>query len=203
MGFYESKILPTFLNLAMKNREMTRLRRQWIPQASGRVVEVGFGSGLNLPFYSPGVKVVGVDPSAELRVMAEAVAAEHNVDAEFVTQGGEVLPFEDNSFDSAVVTWAFCTIPTPEQAAEEIRRVLKPGGQLVFMEHGRSNEDKVVKWQNRLNPIWKKIGGGCNLNRRPDLTLKETGYKLAQLEEGYIPGPKWATYQYCGIAVPD
>lgn len=202
MGFYESKILPVCLNFAMKNREMTRLRRRWIPEAQGRVIEIGIGSGLNLPFYAEGVSVVGVDPSVELRKMAEAVADRHNVEAEFVTQGAETLPFESNSFDTAVVTWAFCTIPEPELAAQEIRRVLKPGGQLVFLEHGRSNDERVVKWQNRLNPIWQKIGGGCNLNRRPDNTLRAVGFSLSRLEEGYIPGPKWATYQYCGIAVP-
>lgn len=202
MGFYEKYLLPKLLNLAMKNREMSRLRGEWVPRVSGRVLEIGIGSGLNLPFYQNDVAVTGVDPSAELRVMAEEVAADNQVDVEFVTRTAEDLPFDDNTFDAAVVTWTFCTIPQPELAVQEIRRVMKKSGQLIFIEHGRSTEANVVKWQDRLNPMWKRIGGGCNLNRQPDLMLQEHGFAFKQLEQSYIPGPKWATYTYRGVAIP-
>ncbi len=178
MGIYEKYFLPKLLNAVMKSPDLAALRRQWVPQAEGRVLEVGIGSGLNLPFYSPGVSVYGVDPSAELQVYAREVAQEANLNVEFVTQGCEDLPFGNDYFDSAVVTWTFCTIPDPISAIHEIRRVLKPGGKMIFVEHGKAKEAAVAKWQNRINPVWKHIAGGCNLNRTPDIALLENGFKF-------------------------
>lgn len=200
MGFYEKYLLPKLLNMAMKSPDFKVLRERLVPNATGRVLELGIGSGLNLPFYPEGAKVVGVDPSAELRVYAEEVARDHSVDVEFVGASAENLDFDDNSFDSAVITWTLCTIPDPIAALQEVRRVLKPGGRLVFAEHGRSPDQDVERWQNRINPVWKKIGGGCNLNREPDVSLIETGFSLDDVEEGYLSGPRWATYNYRGIA---
>lgn len=202
MGIYEKYFLPKLLNSVMKAPELTALRKQWVPQAEGKVLEVGIGSGLNLPFYTPGVTVYGVDPSIELQAYAQEVAQEANVHVEFIAQGCEDLPFGNDHFDSALVTWTFCTIPDPISAIHEIRRVLKPGGKLIFVEHGRAKEEAVVKWQNRINPIWRRMAGGCNLNRQPDVALLDNGFKFSTMEESYVPGPKFATYNYRGIATP-
>lgn len=200
MGLYEKYVLPKLLNMAMKSPDMTRMRSQLVPLASGRVLELGIGSGLNLPFYGGDVHVTGVDPSLELQAYAREVAAGAGVDVEFVADTAESLPFESNSFDSAVITWTLCTIPDPDAALAEVRRVLKPGGRLIFAEHGRSPDAAVQRWQNRINPVWKVIGGGCNLNRTPDQALLAGGFNFDQIEEGYIAGPRWATYNYRGVA---
>ena len=202
MGIYEKYFLPKLLNALMKAPELEALRRKWVPAAEGRVLEVGIGSGLNLPFYTSGVSVTGVDPSIELKVYAEEVAAASNIPVEFVTQGCEDLPFANDYFDSAVVTWTFCTIPDPETALEEIRRVLKPSGKLIFVEHGKANDAAVTRWQDRIDPIWKHLAGGCHLNREPDKSILNHGFKFETLEEGFIPGPRFATYNYRGIAKP-
>lgn len=200
MGLYEKYLLPRLLDMAMKSPDFARLRGELVPEAEGRVLELGIGSGLNLPFYRRGVHVTGVDPSLELQVYAREVAGKHAVDVEFVSESAENLPFDDRSFDSAVITWTLCTIADPVSALAEVRRVLKPGGKLIFAEHGQSPETGVARWQDRLNPLWRKIGGGCNLNRRPDRSILETGFKLVAMEEGYLPGPRFATYNYRGIA---
>ncbi|HKI73733.1 MAG TPA: class I SAM-dependent methyltransferase, partial [Pseudomonadales bacterium] len=136
MGIYEKYFLPRLLNMAMKSPDFARLRAELIPQAEGNVLELGIGSGLNLPFYRKGVHVTGVDPSLELQRYAKDVATECGVDVEFLAQGAESLPFEDHGFDAAVITWTLCTIGDPLKALEEVRRVLKPGGRLIFAEHG-------------------------------------------------------------------
>ena len=132
MGFYDKYFLPKILNLAMKAPEMTRLRRQLVPLATGKVLEIGIGSGLNLPFYNKGVQVTGVDPSLELQAYAREVARESQVDIEFLGVGAEAIPLPDKSFDTVVITWILCTIPDPDAALREVRRLLKPGGQLLF-----------------------------------------------------------------------
>ncbi|MBL4680288.1 MAG: class I SAM-dependent methyltransferase [Pseudomonadales bacterium] len=200
MGIYEKYFLPKLLNLVMKSPDLAELRRQWVPEAKGKVLEVGIGSGLNLPFYSSGVHVIGVDPSIELQQYAREVAEETNVDVEFLAQGCEDLPLGSETMDSAVVTWTFCTIPEPEVALAEIRRVLKPSGKLIFVEHGLAKEEKVARTQNRINPAWKLFAGGCHLNREPDKLLLDAGFKFETITESYVPGPKFATYNYRGIA---
>lgn len=200
MGFYEKYLLPRLVNLAMKGSEFTKMRAQLIPEARGRVLELGIGSGLNLPHYDRNVKVVGVDPSLELQAYARDIARDTRIDVEFHSESAEMLSFEDNSFDFAVITWTLCSIPDHEAAVREVRRVLKPGGRLIFAEHGLAPEPRVEKWQHRLNPVWRKIGGGCNLNRKPDATLLACGFDFDTLSEGYIKGPKWAAYHYRGVA---
>jgi ubiquinone/menaquinone biosynthesis C-methylase UbiE len=200
MGFYDKYFLPKILNLAMKAPEMTRLRRQLVPLATGKVLEIGIGSGLNLPFYNKGVQVTGVDPSLELQAYAREVARESQVDIEFLGVGAEAIPLPDKSFDTVVITWSLCTIPDPDAALREVRRLLKPGGQLLFAEHGQSPEAHIAKWQRRINPTWNKIAGGCHLNRRPDQVILANGFNFADMTAGYIPGPKIATYSYRGIA---
>ncbi len=186
----------------MKAPDLTDIRVQLVPEATGRILEVGIGSGLNLPFYEGDVKITGLDPSVELQVYAREVADSCGLDVEFISQSSEEIPCDNNSFDTVVMTWTLCSIPDPMRALEEIRRVLKPSGQLIFAEHGLSPEGNVAKWQSRINPLWKVIGGGCHLNRRMDRLINDSGFKFEVLAEGYIPGPKFATYNYRGIARP-
>ena len=200
MGIYERYFLPKLLNAAMKSPDIHRIRAAYVPHAHGRVLEIGIGSGLNLPHYQDDVHVTGVDPSAELRVYAEEVAERCGTNVEFLTQGGEEIPADNHVFDSVVVTWTFCTIPEPAQALAEIRRVLKPGGTLVFAEHGTAPDHGVVKWQNRINPLWRKVAGGCNLNRDPIALLTQGGFRIDHMEQDYLPGPKFATYMSRGVA---
>jgi ubiquinone/menaquinone biosynthesis C-methylase UbiE len=200
VGYYEKYLLPKLLNMVMKAPEMTRLRRQLVPLATGKVLEVGMGSGLNLPFYAAGVKVTGVDPSLELQAYAREIAAGAAMDVEFLAVGAEDIPLPDNSFDSAVITWTLCTISDPDAALSEVRRLLKPGGKLIFAEHGASPELRIANWQRRINPVWKSLAGGCQLNRRPDTAILANGFNFDDMQEGYIPGPKFATYSFRGIA---
>ena len=200
MGIYEKYILPKLLNLAMKSPPMTKLRSKLIPMASGRVLEIGIGSGLNLPHYAPGVQVTGLDPSLELQRYAREVAKESGIDVEFLAESGEQIPADDNSFDNVVMTWTLCTLPAPASALAEIRRVLKPGGKVIFAEHGKAPEAHIAKWQSRLNPAWRAIAGGCNLNREIEDLYLQGGFRFEQIERGYLPGPKFATYNYRGMA---
>src|SRR5688572_17298318 len=173
MGFYAKYILPRLIELAMKNQEMARLRAVWIPQARGEVLEVGIGSGLNLAFYSSDVtRVYGVDPSVELQRIARKRAAGIPFQIEFLSQSVETsLPLANGSIDTAVLTWTLCSIADPTKALHEIRRVLNPTGRLLFVEHGRSPDPRVARWQDRLTPVWKRIAGGCHLNRKIDETI--------------------------------
>ncbi len=200
MGIYEKYFLPKLINFAMKAPEMRALRKRLVPLAEGNVLEIGIGSGLNLPYYDKGVKVTGLDPSLELQVYAREVADEAGLDVDFIGLSGEEIPAEDNSFDSVVMTWTLCSIPEPAAAVAEIRRVLKPSGKLIFAEHGKSPDANVAKWQDRLNPMWGVIGGGCNLNRQMDKLYEDGGFAFDDIERGYIEGPRFATYNYRGVA---
>jgi len=200
MSLYSKYILPRTTDLAMNNRETRRLRAIWIPQARGEVLEVGIGSGLNLAFYSSEVeRVYGVDPSVELQRMAKKRLG--RIDVEFLSQSAEdPLPLANASIDTVVLTWTLCSIADPQRALQEMKRVLKANGKLIFVEHGRAPDPGVVVWQDRLTPLWKRIGGGCHLNRRIDEIIKEAGFQIRELTTSYLPGPRPMTYTYQGIA---
>lgn len=202
MGFYARHVLPHVINLAMQNKDATRLRADWVPQAHGAVLEIGIGSGLNLPFYSSKVQTVfGVEPSVELQKMARKREPLGHIKIEFLSQSAEeALPLLDESMDTIVMTWTLCSIPDPLRALAQMKRVLKSDGRLLFIEHGRSPDAKVVAWQDRLTPVWKKIGGGCHLNRKIDELLAAAGFAIGELKTDYLPGPRPMTYTYQGFA---
>lgn len=202
MGLYSKYVLLRFIDVAMGNKDTTRLRSEWIPRARGDVLEIGIGSGLNLDFYSAEVQHVhGVDPSAELQQMARKRAVEHRATVEFLLQSAEeTLPLPDNSIDTVVMTWTLCSIPDPLKALHQMGRVLKPSGKLIFIEHGQSPDSSVAAWQDRLNPLWKLIGGGCNLNRKIDDLLRASGLQIEDMRTSYLPGPRPMTYTYQGVA---
>jgi len=181
-----------------------RQRTKLVPHARGRVLEVGIGSGLNLPFYDADrvTRVWGLDPSEELTARARDAAEDVPFDVELVTAGSEEIPFDAASFDTVVVTYTLCTIPEVVPALREMARVLKPDGRLLFCEHGVAPDADVRRWQERMNPIWRRLGGGCHLNRDvPDL-IRRGGFEVTELETMYIPGWRPASFNYWGTAVP-
>lgn len=203
MNFYERCILPRLLDLAMRNKEATRFRARLVPQARGATLEVGIGSGLNLPFYGEQIeRLVGVDPSEALLRMAKRRARATTIPIEFIARSGEALPLADASVDTAVFTFTLCTIPDPLKALREARRVLKPSGELLFAEHGLAPDEGVRRWQRRLNPLWRRVAGGCNLDRRIDELIGAAGFRFAALETEYAKGPRPMSYVYIGRARP-
>jgi ubiquinone/menaquinone biosynthesis C-methylase UbiE len=202
MGLYSRYVLPRLLDLAMRDKPIMRQRAKVVPLAHGRVLEIGIGSGLNLSFYdkSKVSTVIGLDPSPELNVMAKRRAAEAGVEVDWLQLSGERIPLEDESVDSIVITYTMCTIPDVHSALLEMRRVLKPGASMHFSEHGVAPDASVRKWQNRINPVWGKLAGGCNLNRNVPKLLEDAGLHLDQIETMYLPGPKPFTYNYWGTA---
>jgi len=188
---YAKYVLPRLIDLSMRNKETTRVRADWVPHARGDVLEVGIGSGLNLPFYSAEVRrVYGVEPSAELQKIARKSMASQATKVEFLSQSAEDdLPLSDMSIDTVVMTWTLCSIPDPLKALLQMKRVLKPNGHLIFIEHGRAPDSRVAAWQDQLTPLWKRIGGGCHLNRKIDELLVGAGFTIDELRTTYLPGP--------------
>jgi ubiquinone/menaquinone biosynthesis C-methylase UbiE len=202
MGVYAKYALPRLIDFAMSNKDATRLRAAWVPHARGNVLEVGMGSGLNLPFYSREVqRVYAVDPSSELQRMAQRRVTSVSPAIEFLCQSAEQpLPLADSCVDTVVLTWTLCSIPNALRALEEMKRVLKTDGRLIFVEHGRAPDPGVATWQDRLTPLWKRITGGCHLNRRIDELLTAAGFQMMELTKSYLPGPRPMTYTYQGFA---
>jgi ubiquinone/menaquinone biosynthesis C-methylase UbiE len=202
VGVYAKYILPRIIDVVMKNKDMARVRADWVSHAHGDVLEIGIGSGLNLPFYSSQVRrLYGVEPSVELQRMARIRADSATTKVEFLSQSAEeALPLPDESIDTVVITWTLCSIADPPSALRHMKRVLKPSGLLIFVEHGRAPDPKVSTWQDRITPLWKRIGGGCHLNRKIDVLLMEAGFKIEELETNYLPGPRPMTYTYQGFA---
>ena len=203
MSFYQEQIVPMLISLAMRQKNLAAYRRRVVPAADGRVLEIGVGSGLNLPLYGANVRqVIGLDPSAKLLRMARRVGSRVARPVEFVEGSAEQIPLETASVDTVVMTWTLCSIPDPVGALRDMRRVLKPGGRLLFVEHGLAPDPNVVRWQDRLTPVWKRIGGGCHLNRAIGSLIERAGFRLDRLETGYMRGPKPLTFMYEGSAQP-
>ena len=201
MSIYRSQILPRLIELAMRNSQLSSFRQATIGAARGRVLEIGIGSGLNLPLYCPAVDpVFGIDPSLELLDRARKRIADAHVTVSLVRASAEQLPFADAVFDTLVMTWTLCSIQNPSAALVEMRRVLKSRGRLLFVEHGLSPEPRITRWQRRLTPCWERIGGGCHLDRKMDDLIRAAGFQIDALETGYITGPKPWTFMYQGMA---
>ncbi|MBV1877029.1 MAG: class I SAM-dependent methyltransferase [Pseudomonadales bacterium] len=203
MGLYDKYVLPRFINLACGTKQIAYQRKKVVPEASGRVLEVGIGPGLNLPFYDPDkVELVfGLEPAAEMRELAAVRADQVPFKVEFIDLPGEEIPLDDKSVDTVLLTFTLCTIPDGLAALKQMKRVLKPGGKLIFCEHGSAPDEAVKKWQDRINPIWKPIAGGCNLNRKIPQLIEQSGFNIQTMEAGYIPGaPRFAAYNYWGQA---
>jgi SAM-dependent methyltransferase len=201
VGFYGEQILPRITNVLLNNREFRRLRARVAAGLSGEVLEVGFGSGLNVPFYPTEVeRVFAVDPAVVGRKLAAKRLAASTVPVEPVGLDGENLPLDSESVDNVLVTWTMCTIPSVEAALREMHRVLRPGGRLHFVEHGRAPDTKVARWQDRLNPLQQWWAGGCNLNRPIDHLVTGAGFEMTRLENFYLKGPKVMGYIYEGVA---
>ena len=206
MSFYEKYILPRFLNCACASEPITYQRKKVVPLAEGKILEVGIGSGLNLPFYNKSKieEIWGIDPSEELNAMAKKVAIKENINVNFITSSAEDIPFPNDYFDTVLITYTMCTIPSVLQANKEIRRVLKHNGKMIFCEHGVSPDENIKKWQKRLNSIWGKIAGGCNINRNIPMLIKSSGFKIVEMDEMYLPKtPRIAGYNYWGYAKPE
>jgi ubiquinone/menaquinone biosynthesis C-methylase UbiE len=204
MGFYQDQIVPLLINLAMRHRKVAEYRGRVVPAAEGRVLEVGIGSGLNLPFYGRGVRqVIGLEPSPKLLAMARRAAAARSGKVELIKGSAESIPLDRASVDTVVTTWTLCSIPDATRALAEMRRVLKPDGRLLFVEHGRAPEPRVVWWQDRLTPAWKCVGGGCHLNRAIGDMIEGAGFAFDRLETGYMRGgPRAVAFMYEGSARP-
>jgi ubiquinone/menaquinone biosynthesis C-methylase UbiE len=202
MGFYNDYVLPRLVDLAMRNKQLLPFRQRVIGAAEGRVLEIGVGSGRNLPFYrSPAKEILALEPSQKLVAMARA-ASHSAVPVSFLEASAETIPLDDGTIDSVVTTWTLCSIPQAASALGEMRRVLRPGGKLLFAEHGLAPSASVRWWQNHLTPAWQRISGGCHLNRPIRSMIEDAGFFIERIETGYIPGPKPMTFMYEGSARP-
>jgi len=204
MSFYEERILPHIINKLCSANPNQKQRQKIVPFAEGRVLEIGFGSGLNVPFYdtSKVEKIWGLEPSEGMRAKAIPLVNESTLDIEFIDLPGEKIPLDAHSADTVLVTYSLCTIPDAVAALRGMRRVLKPGGRLLYCEHGRAPDENVRQWQNRINPAWRKVAGGCNMNRDIPALLEAGGFRVESDERMYIPGVRVLSYNYWGSAVP-
>ncbi|MBT8148711.1 MAG: class I SAM-dependent methyltransferase [Gammaproteobacteria bacterium] len=203
MRFYDEYILPHVINCACGLNTVCKQREKVVPQASGRVLEVGIGSALNLPYYqrSEVEFIWGLEPSAGMRAKAQKNLDAADVAVKWLDLPGESIPLANDSADTVLLTYTLCTIPDWQAALAEMRRVLKPDGKLLFCEHGLAPSEKVQRWQQRITPFWKKIAGGCHLDRNIPALLQAAGFRMETLEAGYIKGPRIAAFNYWGRAV--
>jgi len=201
MGFYNDVVLPRLCDLAMRNKQLVPFRERVIGAAEGRVLEIGVGSGRNLPFYrAPVSEVLALEPAPRLLRMAREACDVRRLPVSFLEASAEAIPVEQHSVDTIVTTWTLCSIPQAATALQEMRRVLRPGGKLLFVEHGLAPDRAVRWWQDRLTPGWRRISGGCHLNRPIRAMIEGAGFRIDRIETGYIPGPKPMTFMYEGSA---
>jgi ubiquinone/menaquinone biosynthesis C-methylase UbiE len=204
MSFYDDRVLPHLIDLVCSTKPTRKQREKIVHLAEGDVLEIGFGSGLNLPYYDRTTvrKIFGLEPSEGMRRKAQPNVDASGLDVEFIDLPGEEIPLESQSVDTVLVTFTLCSIDDAVAALEGMRRVLKPGGKLLYCEHGASPDDRVRRWQERLNPGWKRVSGGCNMNRDVPGLLESSGFRITTDERMYIPGPKILSYNYWGAAKP-
>ena len=204
MDLYDRYVLPRVVHVACSGRTQMRQRAKVVPCARGRVLEIGIGSGLNLPFYDAArvSKIWGLDPSPQMRAMAAKVARRVPIDVELVGVSGDQVPLDSASVDTVVITYTLCSIPDPEAAVREAARVLRAGGELLFCEHGEAPDQSVRRWQERLTPIWSRLGGGCHLGRPIPAIIERGGFRLTAVETMYLPGWRFASFNYWGVATP-
>lgn len=202
MGFYDRHILPRCLDMACGIGPIEKQRAKVVPHAEGRVVEIGMGSCLNLPHYDEAKvsEIIGVEPDPYIWKRGADLRDASNIPVTQMGLSGEDLPLDDKMADTVVVTYALCTIPDPVKALREMRRVLKPGGKILFCEHGKAPDAKVEKWQGRIDPIWKRIAGGCHSGRDIPALINEAGLSIETMDTMYIPGPKVLGFNYWGTA---
>ena len=206
MSLYSRHVLPRLINAACAQKPMAELRARLVPKASGQVLEIGFGTGLNLPHYGADEAapeaLTAIEPSPHIIALAAERMGQTRFPVHVTAASAERIPAEDDAFDAVVSTWTLCSVPNVHRALAELRRVLKPRGRLIFAEHGASPERRWLDWQRRLEPAWKLIGGGCHLARKIDTLIAAAGFRIDELETGYLPGPKFATFTYRGVAAP-
>jgi ubiquinone/menaquinone biosynthesis C-methylase UbiE len=203
MGIYERVLLPRLLDRAMRDRHLATYRRRTLNAAHGRVLEIGAGSGLNFVHYGAGLEhVVALDPSPSLLLLAARRQSEAQVPVALLRGAAERLPFAEAVFETVVTTWTLCSVADPVAALREARRVLKPGGKLLFVEHGLAPTKRIAAWQHRLTPCWKAVAGGCHIDRKIDALIGAAGFRIDSLDTFYLPGPKPWTFMYQGSASP-
>ena len=204
MGLYDDYVLPHLIDLACSTKPTRKQREKIVHLAEGDVLEIGFGSGLNLPYYDTDRvrKIFGLEPSQGMRRKAQPNVDASGLDVEFIDLPGEQIPLEAKSVDTVLITFTLCSIDAAESALEGMRRVLKPGGKLLFCEHGAAPDANVRRWQDRLNPGWKRFSGGCNMNRDIPGLIESSGFRITNDERMYIPGLRILSYNYWGIAKP-
>lgn len=204
-SFYDRFVLPRLLKCACSAPPIMKQRAKVVPKAEGRVLELGIGMGMNLAFYDPArvSTVMGVDPSPELRAIAEAAQRDPRLTVKVENGTAEALPFEDRSFDTVVCTFTLCSVCSPPQALAEARRVLKPGGRFLYCEHGLAPDPGVAQWQRRIEPVWKRIAGGCHLTRPVTSAIQAAGFRVEQVDTMYLPRtPRFAGWNEWGAARP-
>ena len=202
MSFYEDRVLPRLINCACGSKPARKQREKIVHRAYGDVLEIGFGGGLNLPYYdrSRTGKVFALEPSAGMRRLAEPAVEASGMDVEFIDLPGEEIPLDDNAVDSVLVTYTLCSIPDVVAALRGMRRVLKPGGRMFFCEHGKAPDELVRRWQNRLNGAWRMFSGGCNMNRDIPALIQDAGFTIEDDNRMYIPGIRALSYNFWGAA---
>ena len=201
-AWYDRHILPYLIDLACGMKPIRQQREKVVPQARGRVLEVGIGTGLNMAYYdrSKVTKITGLDPAVQMHRLANKRIARAGLQVEIIGGAAEKIPLDDASFDTVLLTYTLCSISDPGVALKEMRRVLAPSGKLIFCEHGRAPDESVRRWQDRLTPYWKKFTGGCHLNRDVPAILNQAGFRCSDMQSMYFPGPRPLTFNYWGEA---